>query len=119
MTHSGHGHGVSKQRRVTCGQAHWLVRELPQMAGLDPMGRREFITLVGGVAATWPLGAYAQQAKRLPLIAIVYSVGAVSDMVGADPLGVNVRAFERGLRDLGWIDGRTVMIERRSAEGQL
>jgi ABC-type uncharacterized transport system substrate-binding protein len=83
------------------------------------MRRREFITLVGGAAATWPLGAHAQQAKRLPLIAIVYSVGAVSDMVGADPLGVNVRAFERGLRDLGWIDGRTVMIERHSAEGQL
>ena len=55
----------------------------------------------------------------MPLIAIVYSIGAVPDMVGADPLGVNVRAFERGLRDLGWIDGRTVMIERHSAEGQL
>ena len=39
-------------------------------------------------------------------------------MAGVDPLGVNMRAFERESRDLGWIDGRTVVIERQSTEGQ-
>ena len=66
----------------------------------------------------WPLAARAQQGKRLPVIAMVYSIGAVAEMAGVDPLGVNMRAFERGLRDLGWIDGRTVTIERQSSEGQ-
>jgi putative tryptophan/tyrosine transport system substrate-binding protein len=81
------------------------------------MKRREFITLLGSAPA-WPFAARAQQsAKRLPVIAIVYSIGSVADMAGADPLGVNMRAFERGLRDLGWIDGRTVAIERQSPEG--
>jgi putative tryptophan/tyrosine transport system substrate-binding protein len=81
------------------------------------MRRRKFIALLSSAAAVWPLAAWAQQAKRLPLIAIVYSIGSTTDMAGADPLGVNMRAFERGLRDLGWIDGRTVTIERRSTEG--
>ena len=70
------------------------------------MSRREFITLFGGAAATWPLAARAQQGKRLPVIAMVYSIGAAAEMARVDPLGVNMRAFERGLRDLGWIDGR-------------
>ena len=74
--------------------------------------------LLGGAAVTWPLAARAQPAKRLPAIAIVYSVGSVAEMAGVDPLGVNMRALERELRDLGWIDGRTVTIERQSPEGQ-
>jgi putative tryptophan/tyrosine transport system substrate-binding protein len=82
------------------------------------MRRREFITLLGGAAASWPLTVRAQQAKRLPVIAMVYSIGSVAEMAGVDPLGVNMRAFERELRDLGWIDGRTVTIERQSTEGQ-
>src|SRR4051794_17051276 len=82
------------------------------------MRRREFIAGLGGATAVWPLTARAQQGKRLPVIAMVYSIGAVAEMAGVDPLGVNMRAFERGLRDLGWIDGRTVTIERQSSEGQ-
>ena len=69
------------------------------------MRRREFITLLSGGVAAWPLAARAQQGKRLPVIAMVYSIGAVAEMAGVDPLGVNMRAFERGLRDLGWIAG--------------
>ena len=82
------------------------------------MRRREFTAGLGGATAVWPLAAHAQQGKRLPVIAMVYSIGAVPEMAGVDPLGVNMRAFERGLRDLGWIDGRTVTIERQSSEGQ-
>ena len=59
----------------------------------------------------------AQQSKRLPTVSIIYSVGSVSDYIGTNPLGVNMRAFERALRDRGWIDRRTVIIERQSSEG--
>jgi putative ABC transport system substrate-binding protein len=71
--------------------------------------RREFITLVGAAAA-WPLAAPAQQGK-LPTIGFL---GA------STPSGWTrfVAAFERRLRELGWIDGRTVAIEYRWAEGR-
>ena len=81
------------------------------------IGRRDFISLMGGASVAWPLAAAAQQAKRLPVIAMVYSVGSVAEMSGIDLAGVNMRSFERGLRDWGWIDGRTVTIERQSTEG--
>jgi putative ABC transport system substrate-binding protein len=72
--------------------------------------RREFITLIGGAAATWPLGARAQQAK-LPTIGFL---GA------STPLTWNpwTAAFVQRLRELGWIEGRTVAIEYRWAEGR-
>ena len=73
------------------------------------MRRREFITLLGGVA-TWPLAARAQQAK-LPTIGFL---GA------STPLNWNpwTAAFVQRLRELGWIEGRTVAIEYRWAEGR-
>ena len=71
------------------------------------MMRRRFLAVAGGALAC-PLAAYAQHAKRLPVIPTVYSVGAVAEMTGIDPLGVNMRALERELRDFGWIEGRTV-----------
>jgi putative tryptophan/tyrosine transport system substrate-binding protein len=72
--------------------------------------RREFITLLGGAAA-WPLAAHAQQSGKLPIIGFL---GA------STPSGWRlwVAAFERRLRELGWIDGRTVAIEYRWAEGR-
>jgi putative ABC transport system substrate-binding protein len=82
------------------------------------VNRREFISVLAAAAATRAQPAIAQHPKRLPVLAIVYSIGSVAGMAGADPLGVNMRAFERGLRDLGWIEGRTIVIERRSSEGE-
>ena len=75
------------------------------------MKRREFITLLGGVAATWSLAARAQQAGKLPTIG--YSGGGT-------PLteSQRVAAFVQRLRELGWIEGRTVAIEYRWAEGR-
>jgi putative ABC transport system substrate-binding protein len=74
------------------------------------MKRREFITLLGGVAA-WPLAARAQQPVKPPTIGFL---GA------STPSGWShwVTAFERRLRELGWIEGRTVAIEYRWAEGR-
>jgi putative tryptophan/tyrosine transport system substrate-binding protein len=75
------------------------------------MKRREFITLLGSAAATWPLAGRAQQPAKLPTIGFL----------GATTLsGQNqwTAAFVQRLRELGWIKGRTVAIEYRWAEGQ-
>jgi putative ABC transport system substrate-binding protein len=73
------------------------------------MRRREFIATVGGVAA-WPKAAVAQQSGRLPTIGFL----------GADALGFGpwTAAFVARLRELGWIDGRTIAIEYRWSEGR-
>jgi putative tryptophan/tyrosine transport system substrate-binding protein len=75
------------------------------------MKRREFITLLGGAVAAWPLAARAQQAGKLPTIGLLVSStpGDESQRVGA---------FMQRLHQLGWIDGRTITIELRSAEGR-
>jgi putative tryptophan/tyrosine transport system substrate-binding protein len=77
---------------------------------MSGMGRREFITLLGGAAVGWPLAALAQQTK-LPTIGFL---GA------STPLNWNpwTAAFVQRLRELGWIEGRTVAIEYRWAEGR-
>jgi putative ABC transport system substrate-binding protein len=74
------------------------------------IGRREFITLVGGAAA-WPLAAHAQQAGKLPTIGFL---GAAT----ASGWNSWVATFEKRLRELGWIDGRTVGIEYRWLDGR-
>jgi putative ABC transport system substrate-binding protein len=74
------------------------------------MRRRAFITLLG-CAAVWPLAARAQQAARLPTIGFL---GASTPAAWAPWLA----AFVQRLRELGWIEGRTVAIEIRWAEGR-
>jgi putative ABC transport system substrate-binding protein len=73
--------------------------------------RRQFITLLGGAAAAWPLAARAQQAAKLPTIGVL---GTATATVWSPW----TTAFVRRLRELGWIDGRTVAIEYRWAEGR-
>ena len=73
------------------------------------MRRRDFVGLVGGAAA-WPLAARAQQ-RKLPTIGYLHqSTAALSSQETA--------AFLQRLRELGWIEGRTVAIESRYAEGR-
>ena len=75
------------------------------------MRRREFITLLGGAAATWPLAARAQQ-ERMRRIGVLMNTGA------DDPQSpLRLAAFLQGLSELGWIDGRNVGIEYRWGAG--
>jgi putative tryptophan/tyrosine transport system substrate-binding protein len=75
------------------------------------MRRREFITLVGGAAVTWPLAARAQQARKVPMVGFLGQ---------STPLGESERAaaFAQRLRELGWVEGRTIAIEYRWAAGR-
>jgi putative ABC transport system substrate-binding protein len=74
------------------------------------MRRREFITLVGGAAAAWPLAARTQQAER------VRRIGALHTGVAHDPMGhARNAAFLQRLNELGWTEGRNVRIDIRWA----
>jgi putative ABC transport system substrate-binding protein len=74
------------------------------------MRRREFIAGLGGAAAAWPLAARAQQAGKLPTIGFLGT-----DQSAWSPW---TAAFVQRLRELGWIEGRTIAIEYRWAEAR-
>jgi putative tryptophan/tyrosine transport system substrate-binding protein len=75
------------------------------------MRRREFVQLTAGAAVAWPLAARAQQ-QAMPVVGV---------LMGADPIREAARlgAFRETLERLGWVDGRTVLIEVRYAEGRI
>jgi putative tryptophan/tyrosine transport system substrate-binding protein len=76
------------------------------------MRRRQFITLMGGAAAGWPLAARAQQADRMR------RVGVLVSLAQADPEGqARLAAFAKGLQQRGWIEGRNIHIDYRWSGG--
>ena len=74
------------------------------------MRRREFIALVGGAAAGWPLVARAQQVERMRRIGVL--MGYVESSASGQAL---IAAFREGLQKLGWIEGRNTRIDIRWA----
>jgi putative ABC transport system substrate-binding protein len=75
------------------------------------MRRREFITVLGGAVAAWPLAARAQTPAETPKIGLLSPFSPSATALWH-------QAFRQGLRDLGWVEGKNVSIEYRYAEGR-
>jgi ABC-type uncharacterized transport system substrate-binding protein len=71
--------------------------------------RREFITLLGGAAAAWPVAAHAQQAGSIPRIGVLWPGDA-------PPVSPRMESFRQGLRASGFVDGQNIAIELRYAQ---
>ena len=77
------------------------------------MRRRKFITLLGGAAVAWPLGAHAQQSKEIPrLCFLTFDPGTLQSR------SPRFDVFFDSLRDLGYVDGKTIAIDYLSANGK-
>ena len=82
------------------------------------MKRRQLLALLGGAAATWPLGVGAQPAGKVYRVGFILPSTSVSEMAGPAPVHPGTRAFVQGLRGLGYVEGQNLILERRSAEGR-
>ena len=75
------------------------------------MKRREFMTLIGGAAAGWPLAARAQQPTKIYRIGMLETISPALNAPQLD-------AFRNGLRELGYVEGQQYVIEYRSTDGR-
>ena len=78
------------------------------------IGRRSLVS--GLVTAAAVRRASAQQRDRPRVVGIAFAAGSVADLAGPNPVNPGVRSFVHGLRELGWVEGRNLIIERRTAE---
>jgi len=77
----------------------------------DQLKRREFVTLLGGAAAAWPLAAHAQQAA-MPVVGLL-------DQRSPEELADRLRGFHQGLKDAGFVEGQNAAIDYRWAENRM
>src|SRR5262245_28677312 len=89
------------------------LRRFPRRRGDRMIGRREFITLLGGAAAAWPLAAQAQQGERMRRIGVLLPFSA-----GDAEAEARKPVFEQSLRQLGWTSGGNLSIEYRLSGGE-
>jgi putative ABC transport system substrate-binding protein len=82
------------------------------------MDRRRFLlaSLAGALGA--PVAAEAQPERNRPRVAVLYSAASTAGISGPNPKNSTMQAFLEGMRELGWVDGQNITIERRSAEGR-
>jgi ABC-type uncharacterized transport system substrate-binding protein len=83
---------------------------------MSPVRRRRFLLSAGALLAA-PL-AHAQRAEKVYRVALVFYSSPVSSMAGTEPVHPLARAFIHGLRDLGYVEGRNLVLVRRSLEGK-
>lgn len=81
------------------------------------MKRRKFISLIGATAVALPLAARAQPLRKVYRVALIFPNPPLADMTGPEPPSPYVRVFQQALRDLGYVEGSNLVLERRSAEG--
>src|SRR6266536_2581374 len=102
-----HTRGGSRMRE---SRTYGSVRGAMKRASL-PLRRREFIALLGGAAAAWPLVGRAQQSAKIPRIGFLTRVTDAS-------VSRQIDAFRQGLRNLGRVEGKSTSIEYRDAGGR-
>ena len=71
------------------------------------MRRREFITLIAGAAAAWPLTARGQPAKKIPKVGVLWHAGS------AEEEAIYLRALNQGFSNLGYVEGKSIVLEHR------
>jgi putative ABC transport system substrate-binding protein len=81
---------------------------IPERRAASP-GIGKFMALLGGAAAAWPLGAWAQQFENIPRVGVLVALSAPHPFT---------EAFRSGMRDLGYVEGRNIAFEWRYADAQ-
>jgi putative ABC transport system substrate-binding protein len=110
MTQLGHRTGRSTPALTDPCQFDMLRLALAGGIEMRSLKRREFITLVGGAAVSWPLRAWAQQAA-MPVVGFL-------DPRSPEHIAERLRGFRQGLKDAGYVEGENVAIVYRFAENQ-
>ena len=82
------------------------------------MRRRVFIVGLGSATIAWPVAGLAQQSGKLHRVGVIFSTPPVSEMTGPGPINPVIRALVQALRDLGYAEERSLVLEHRSAEGE-
>jgi putative ABC transport system substrate-binding protein len=78
------------------------------------MRRREFIKVIAGSAAAWPLAARAQQGGRVRRVVFLHALAENDPEVKA-----RIAAFRQGLETLGWVENRNIQVEHRFSRGDV